>query len=122
MTAPSGGLTRIWSDGWPWLRHLAAHYGVNPVTFAVLYIGAIPLTIVAVAWAVRNHRTGRGTLVPVGLACLFYSSASLYVVAVGRGLPLVAYLVLGLILAYGIWAVSRSVRRKTGRNRASGQP
>ncbi len=106
--------SKWWSQSWDWLRRLAAHYHVNPIVFASLYLGAIPFTIASVAWAARNHRLGRPTWLPVGLACLFFSSATLYVLIAGRNLPLEAYVVLGLVLAYGFWAVRRSLRKKTG--------
>jgi CHASE2 domain-containing sensor protein len=103
-----------WSYGWDWLRRLGGRYQVNPVLFASLYLGAIPFTIASVAWAARNHRLGRPNWLPIGLACLSFSSATLYVLIAGRNLPLEAYVVLGLVLAYGLWAVRRSLRKKTG--------
>lgn len=103
-----------WSQGWDWLRRLAGHYHVSPVIFAALYLGAIPITFAAVVWAARNHRLGRPNWLPIGVACLSFSSATLYVLIAGRNLPPAAYVVLGLILAYGVWAVRRSLRKKTG--------
>lgn len=99
---------------WPrvrgWLGALALRYGVNPVVFAALYLGSIPVSLAAVAWAARNHRLGLATRAPVALACLSFSSASLYVLIVGRNLPLAAYVILILVLGYGLFAAAR----KTG--------
>jgi hypothetical protein len=106
--------SKWWSQSWDWLRRLGGHYHVNPVVFAALYLGAIPITIAAVVWAARNHRLGRPNWLPIGVACLSFSSATLYVLIAGRNLPLEAYVVLGLVLAYGLWAVRRSLRKKTG--------
>ncbi len=106
--------SKWWSQSWDWLRRLAVQYQVNPVVFASLYLGAIPFTIASVAWAARNHRLGRPNWLPIGLACLSFSSATLYVLIAGRNLPPAAYVVLGLILAYGLWAVRHSLRKKSG--------
>ena len=75
-----------------WANGLGAQYGVNPVIFASIYIGAIPLFLASIAWLVRNARAGKPTVLPVMCA---------------GACPLAQVLIL-----YGIWSTVRDVRRK----------
>ena len=109
----------MWEDIVAWLLSLGDEYGVDPVVYAVIYIGALPFFIGSVAWLVRTIRR-RG---PIGLPLLstavFFSLPTLYVFLAGRNLPQWVYVVLvGLAVVGAVITVRRvreQVRARDGR-------
>lgn len=97
-----------------WFLGLGAKYGVNPLVFGAIYVGAIPLFLASIAWLVRNARRHRPLAPPAITAGFFFVSAYLYLIVVGHDVPAWAYVALAvLVTASGVSAV-RSVRRKIG--------
>jgi hypothetical protein len=101
------------SDWWAQLLAIGQGYGVNPLVFAAIYVGAIPFFFASIAWLVRRKRAGRSTVVPVLCAGLCFCSAYLYLAIAGRDIPLWVWAFLALLMAYGAWSTIRDVRRKT---------
>lgn len=95
-----------------WANGLGTQYGVNPVIFATIYIGAIPLFLASIAWLVRNARAGRPTVLPVMCAGACFVSAYVYLAIAGRNIPLWVWVFLAVLILYGIWSTVRDVRRK----------
>ncbi|WP_022836865.1 dihydrolipoyl dehydrogenase family protein [Salisaeta longa] len=96
-----------------WFMGLGAQYGVDPIVFGAIYVGAIPFFSASVAWLIRNVRRGRSVAAPVLSAGFFLVSAYLYLFAVGENLPLWVYLfVLGMV-GYGALATVQKVRNNT---------
>ncbi len=98
-----------------WLASISAiadSYGVNLVVFASIYIGAIPVFWVGVAWIVRNLRKKLPITVPVLFTGVVTISSYLYVIAVGKGVPGWVYGVIGALILYGMWALAMNIRSK----------
>lgn len=95
-----------------WANGLGAQYGVNPVIFASIYIGAIPLFLANIAWLVRNARAGKPTVLPVMCAGACFVSAYVYLAIAGRNIPVWVWVFLAVLILYGIWSTVRDVRRK----------
>lgn len=95
-----------------WLLGLGADYGVNPYIFAGIYIGAIPLFLLSIAWLVRRARSGRSTVLPTMLAGFFFVSAYLYLAIAGENIPVWVWIFLAVLIAYGAWSTVRDTRRK----------
>ena len=101
-----------------WFFGLGAQYGVNPLIFGAIYVGAIPFFSLSVAWLVRNARRGRSVAVPALAAGFFFISAYLYLIVAGKNVPWwVVAVVAGLVIG-GAWSTVRSVRRKVAAARA----
>jgi hypothetical protein len=100
---------------WDDIMALGAAYGVDPLVFAAIYVGAIPFFLWFSGAAVARMRTGRSAAVPVVLAGLCFVSAYLYLAIVGRGIPLWVWGFLGLMLAYGAWSAVKGFRAKLRR-------
>lgn len=98
-----------WFEG---IMALGAGYGVNPLIFAGIYVGAIPFFVFFTGLAVKRQRAGRPVVLPVMAAGLCFVSAYLYLAIAGRGIPLWVWAVLGLVIAYGAWSAVASYRRK----------
>lgn len=101
-----------WRDS---IMGLGAQYGVNPVIFAAIYIGAIPFFILSTGIAVKRIRARQSAVLPIMVAGLCFISAYLYLAIVGHGIPVWVWIMLGAIIAYGAWSAVRSFRAKVDR-------
>ena len=95
-----------------WFLGLGAAYGVNPLIFGSIYVGAIPFFTASVAWLVRNVRRGRGVVVPALFAGFFFLSAYLYLIVAGKNVPWWVYAAVAVLVVGGAFSTVRSVRAK----------
>ena len=95
-----------------WFFGLGEQYGVNPLVFGAIYVGAIPLFSLSVAWLVRNARRGRSVAVPALAAGFFFVSAYLYLIVAGQNVPWWVYAFVAVLVVGGAWSTVRSVRQK----------
>ena len=70
-----------------WMLSLGARYGVNPIIFSAIYIGAIPLFILSIGWLVQRIRARRSTVVPLLSSGFWFVSAYLYLAIAGHDIP-----------------------------------
>jgi hypothetical protein len=106
-------LAGLWASFKEWFFSLGAQYGVDPIIFGSISVGAIPFFWLSVAWLVRNLRQGRSPFLPVVATSLCVLSAYIYLFIAGENLPLWVYgLVIGLI-AYSAYSTVQTVREKT---------
>ena len=99
-----------------WLLELGERYGVNPVLYAVIYVGAAPFFFGSLAWLIRNLRGGRALALPLASTAFFFSAPPLYVFLAGRNLPAWVYaLLIGLALVGVVMTVRRVRRELRGR-------
>ena len=103
----------MWMAIQNWFTTLGENYGVDPLIFGIIYVGAIPFFMASIAWLVRNRRTGRPITLPVLSAGCFFVSAYVYLAFVGKNIPAWVWVILAALIIYGIWSTVRSVRRKT---------
>lgn len=96
-----------------WFFGLGRRYGVDPIVFGAIYVGAIPFFLSLIGWLVRRLRAGRSIAVPVLCAGFCFVSAYLYLAIVGHGIPLWVWVMLGLLIAYGAVSTARDVRRRS---------
>ena len=105
-----------------WFLGLGAAYGVDPLVFGAIYVGAIPFFALSVARLVRNARTGRGVAGPALAAGFFFVSAYLYLLVVGRNVPAWVYVVVAVLVVGGGASSVRSVRARVAAARADPDP
>jgi hypothetical protein len=106
-------LAGLWTALKDWFFSLGAQYGVDPIIFGSISVGAIPFFWLSVAWLVRNLRQGRSPFLPVVATSLCVLSAYIYLFIAGENLPLWVYaLVVGLI-GYSAYSTVQTVRKKT---------
>lgn len=97
-----------WDTLVTWFLSLGKKYNVNPLVFGGIYVGAIPFFTASVAWLVRNYRNGKSIVVPILFAGFFFVSAYLYLIFVGRNVPLWVYgFVVGLIVFGAISTIKK---------------
>jgi CHASE2 domain-containing sensor protein len=101
-----------WNAIQEWFLGLGAEYGVDPVIFGAIYVGAIPFFIASVAWIGYNVKRGKSIALPVMAAALCAMSAYIYLFIAGENLPHWVYAAVAALLAYGAWTTYRKVRRR----------
>ena len=106
-------LSGVWPSLRAWFFRLGEEYGVDPIIFGSISVGAIPFFWLSVAWLVRNLRQGRSPFLPVLATSLCVLSAYIYLFIAGENLPLWVYaLVVGLI-GYSAYSTVQTVQKKT---------
>ncbi|NBC17576.1 MAG: hypothetical protein GVY18_09715 [Bacteroidetes bacterium] len=95
-----------------WFLGLGAQYGVNPLIFGSIYVGAIPFFTVSLAWLIRNLRQQRPILVPALSTAFFFVSAYLYLLIAGQNIPLWVYGVVGAMIAGGVYVTIQKIRQE----------
>lgn len=96
-----------------WFFGLGAHYGVDPIIFGAIYVGAIPFFLLSIGWLVRRLRAGRSIVVPVLCAGFCFVSAYLYLAIAGHDIPVWVWAALGLLIIYGAFSTFRDVRKRS---------
>src|SRR6056297_190616 len=100
----------MFEQAYVWFMSLGEEYGVNPVIFGGIYVGAIPFFTLSVAWLVRNYRKGVSIVMPVLSASFFFISAYLYLMIAGENVPWWIYAVVAAMLVYGAWSTYKKVK------------
>ena len=54
-----------------WFYSLGENYGVNPLIFGVIYVGAIPFFSLSIAWLVKNYRQKKSIVLPAVVGNVF---------------------------------------------------
>lgn len=102
----------IVEQAYVWFMSLGEEYGVNPIIFGAIYVGAIPFFTLSIAWLVRNYRKGLSIVIPVLSASFFFISAYLYLMVAGNNVPWWIYAAVVAMLVYGAWSTYQKVKRK----------
>ncbi len=91
---------------------LGEPYGVNPVIFGSIYVGAVPFFWLAIAWLVRNLRKRKPISGPVLMMSGCAISAYVYLIVVGQNVPLWVYVFIVAIIAYALYVTWKKVKVK----------
>ena len=102
-----------WEAFKEWFLSLGETYGVNPFIFGGIYLGAIPFFILSLGWTVKNIRRKRSFVLPALLTGLFFISAYLYLIIAGKNIPAWVYVVIGLMVVYGVYSTINKIKGKT---------
>jgi hypothetical protein len=95
-----------------WLASLGPQYGVDPVVYAVLYVGSAPFFFGSLAWLIRRIRRHGPWGAPAASTAFFFSLPTLYVVLAGRNLPWWAWAILAVLTVIGAVTVIGRIRRE----------
>lgn len=94
-----------------WFLGLGAQYGVDPLVFGAIYVGAIPLFFLSLAWLGRAVRAKKSPVLPILAAGACFVSAYVYLILAGENVPAWVYGFVALLVAFGAWSTIRSIRR-----------
>jgi len=96
-----------------WFLSLGEKYNVNPYIFGGIYVGAIPFFFLCLGWTIRKIRKKKSFVLPLYLTGFFFISAYLYLIIVGKNIPVWVYFFIGLMVAYGIFSTIKKIKAKT---------
>ena len=102
-----------------WFFGLGVKYGVNPLTFGAIYVGAIPFFTASIGWLIRNVRAKKPLALPLLSSATFFVSAYVYLLVVGRHVPAWVYGFLAAMVVGGIVSTARKISRGVA---AGGEP
>ncbi len=102
----------MWEAAQEWFFGLGAEYGVDPLVFGAIYVGAIPFFTLSLGWLVRNVRRKRPVALPAFLCLFFFCSAYLYLLVAGRNIPWWVYGLVAAMLGLGVVSTVRTVRAR----------
>ena len=100
----------MWETFVEWFMSLGAEYGVNPILFGSIYVGAIPFFTLSVARLIRNLRRKKSIVLPALSAGFFFISAYLYLLVAGRNIPLWVYGFIAAMVLFGIYSTVKKIR------------
>jgi hypothetical protein len=95
-----------------WFFGLGEQYGVNPIIFGSIYVGAIPFFTLSITWLVRNYRQNKSIVLPALSATGCFISAYVYLAIAGQNVPWWVYGIVVLMVIYGAWSTFKNVRKK----------
>ncbi len=95
-----------------WFLGLGAEYGVNPLIFGAIYVGAIPFFSLSIGWLIRNYRKGRSVVPPALAAMFFFVSAYIYLIVAGKNVPWWVYAAVASLIVVGVYSTIKKVRRQ----------
>lgn len=96
---------------------LGAAYGVNPLVFGAIYVGAIPFFTLSLGWLVRNLKRKRPIALPLLLTMLFFVSSYLYLLIAGRNIPVWVYGFVAAMIGIGVFTTVQNVRQQLAAER-----
>lgn len=95
-----------------WFLGLGEQYGVNPIIFGSIYVGAIPFFTLCIGWIVRNYKKEKSIVLPALGATFFFISAYLYLIIAGQNVPRWVYGIVVLMVVYGGYSTILKVRAR----------
>ena len=101
-----------WSQVQEWFFNLGNQYGVNPIIFGSIYVGAIPFFLLSLSWLIRRLRQKKSIVVPLLLTGFFFISAYLYLIIAGKNIPVWVYGIIAALVGYGAYSAYQKVQKK----------
>ncbi len=97
-----------------WFMNLGNQYGVNPVIFGSIYVGAIPFFSLSVAKLIKNYKAKKPITLPALSAGLCLISSYVYLFIAGNNIPLWVYVFVILLIIFGAYSTIKKIKTKTG--------
>ncbi len=101
----------LWESFKEWFMNLGENYGVNPIIFGSLYVGTIPLFTIAIGWVIKNMRQKKPIFIPLMMSGIFFISAYLYLIVVGKNIPYWVYAFIALMIIVGLVGTIKKLRK-----------
>ena len=105
----------MWQDIQEWFLSLGEEYGVNPVIFGIIYVGAIPFFTISVGWLIRNLRQKKSIVLPALSASFFFISAYLYLIVAGKNIPAWVYVFIAVMVLFGVYSTVKKIREQAAK-------
>jgi len=96
-----------------WFLGLGQKYNVNPYIFGGIYVGAIPFFFICLGWTIKKIKNKKSFVLPLLLTGFCFISAYLYLIIVGKNIPVWVYVFIALMIVYGIYSTVKKIKVKT---------
>lgn len=96
-----------------WFMSLGENYNVNPFIFGGIYVGAIPFFFASLYWTISRIKKKKSFVIPALVTGAFFISAYLYLIIVGKNIPVWVYIFIGVMVIYGIFSSVKTINKKT---------
>ncbi len=93
-----------------WFMSLGDQYGVNPIIFGAIYVGAIPFFTLSLAWLVKSFKSKKPIILPMLSSGFFFISAYLYLIIAGKNVPIWVYGFIILMVVFGGYSTIKKVK------------
>ena len=103
-------MIEYFSELWIKILDMGDTHNVNPYIFAFLYVGSIPPYLGSIAWFVKNYRNNKTLPLPIISTLFFFILPSLYIIVFGRDVAWWVYLIIALMVFYGITMTIKKLR------------
>ncbi len=103
----------LWELFKEWFLSLGGKYKVNPYIFGGIYIGAIPFFFLFLYRTIKNIKNKKPFVISALLTGLFFISAYLYLIIVGKNIPGWVYIFIAIMVGYGIYSTLKKVKEGT---------
>jgi hypothetical protein len=103
-------IAELLQEAGDWFLGLGEQYGVNPIIFGSIYVGAIPFFSLSLGWLIRNLKKGKPFMLQAILTLFFFVSAYLYLIIAGRNVPVWVYGVVLLMIGFGAYSTWQKIR------------
>lgn len=87
-----------WDTFKEWFLSLGKNYNVNPYIFGGIYLAAIPFFFLSLYMTIKNIKKKKSIVFPVLLTGFFFVSAYLYLIIVGKNIPVWVYVFICLMV------------------------
>ncbi|MEP0548848.1 MAG: hypothetical protein ABJF88_18080 [Rhodothermales bacterium] len=102
----------MWEAIQAWFLSLGPRYGVDPIIFGAIYVGAIPFFTLSLGWLIRNLKQKKPVALPAFLTGFFFLSAYLYLLVAGQNIPWWVYGAIAALVVLGAWSTVQKIRTK----------
>lgn len=101
-----------WESFLEWFNGLGEQYGVNPLIFGSIYVGAIPFFTICLGWLIKNIKQKKPFALPALLAGFFFISAYLYLIIAGQNIPAWVYGFILLLVVGGVYSTLSKIKTR----------
>lgn len=94
-----------------WMYSFGEQYGVNPLIFALLYFGTIPLSLLSFSFLIRNFQRKKSLFFPILGMSLSFIGTYIYLFIVGKNIPIWVWCLIVGIMIYGSYILILKINR-----------
>jgi hypothetical protein len=102
----------FWQTIYDYYFAISTKYAVNPVVFISIHAVCTPLLVLNIWWLLRTKKQAKPVIAPMLCAIVLYNIANVYLVIVGRNIPLYIYLMLVAFTLYSGYISIKKIRKK----------
>ncbi|MEO6814455.1 MAG: hypothetical protein ABI172_11030 [Ginsengibacter sp.] len=93
-----------------WFFSLGEKYNVNLYIFGSIYLGTIPFFFLSLYRTIKNIRNKKPFALPALLTGFFFISSYLYLIIVGKNIPVWVYIFIAILVGFGIYSTLKKIK------------